>query len=220
MSIAEKGTRSNWKADHLETMAREFEMGRVLSQSKLYKEERAEAVTEAFSNPAFLDMTFLPATVSVGSEGAPLPIAVIEELIRRSPHRIISKTCTCRDAHNCTEHDKNIGCIHIGANTAEEDERDLSKVELSLEMFEAFTRGYLRGAGGARTQREIELLPWGAKLMTLECGMRFLADHLNGDKYFKVHREGHNLDRARTQFALVERMERRWNEMEDIVRRA
>ena len=56
--------------------------------------------------------------------------------------------------------------------------------------------------------------------MTLECGMRFLADHLNGDKYFKVHREGHNLDRARTQFALVERMERRWNEMEDIVRRA
>lgn len=110
--------------------------------------------------------------------------------------------------------------IRFGANTAEEDERDLSKVELSLEMFEAFTRGYLRGAGGALTQREIELLPWGAKLMTIECGMRFLADHLNGDKYFKVHREGHNLDRARTQFALVERMERRWNEMEDIVRRA
>lgn len=120
MSIAEKGTRSNWTADHLETMAREFEMGRVLSQSKLYQEERAEAVTAAFSNPAFLDMTFLPATVSVGSEGAPLPIAVIEELIRRSPHRIISKTCTCRDAHNCKEHDKNIGCIHLGANTAEE----------------------------------------------------------------------------------------------------
>lgn len=107
--------------------------------------------------------------------------------------------------------------IRFGANTAEEDERDLSRVQLSLTMFEAFTRGYLSEAGKVLTQREIELLPMGAKLMTLECGMRFLADHLNGDKYFKVHRPGHNLDRARTQFELVRHMEENWTQMQDIV---
>lgn len=107
--------------------------------------------------------------------------------------------------------------IRFGANTAEEDERDLSRVQLSLTMFEAFTRGYLSEAGKVLTQREIELLPMGAKLMTLECGMRFLADHLNGDKYFKVHRPGHNLDRARTQFELVRHMEEKWAQMQDIV---
>ena len=85
-------------------------------------------------------------------------------------------------------------------------------------MFEAFTRGFLKEAGQALGAREIELLPMGAKLMTLECGMRFLADHLNGDKYFRVHREGHNLDRARTQFELVRHMEENWQNMADIVR--
>lgn len=107
--------------------------------------------------------------------------------------------------------------IRFGANTAEEDERDLSKVELSLPMVEAFARGYLSEAGSTLSRREIELLPMGAKLMTLECGMRFLADHLNGDKYFRIHREGHNLDRARTQFALVRSMEEKWDAMADIV---
>ena len=62
-----------------------------------------------------------------------------------------------------------------------------------------------------------EMLPMGAKLMTLECGMRFLADYLNGDKYFKVHRKGHNLDRARTQFELVRHMEAHWDEMTAII---
>lgn len=107
--------------------------------------------------------------------------------------------------------------IRFGANTAEEDERDLSKVELSLPMVEAFARGYLSEAGSTLSRREIELLPMGAKLMTLECGMRFLADHLNGDRYFRIHREGHNLDRARTQFALVRSMEEKWDAMADIV---
>jgi len=110
--------------------------------------------------------------------------------------------------------------IRFGANTAAEDEKDLSKVTLSLEMFEAFVRGYLSEAGAAMGQRERELLPMGAKLMTLECGMRFLADYLNGDKYFKVHREGHNLDRARTQFKLVRSMEENWDAMLAIVRNA
>lgn len=76
----------------------------------------------------------------------------------------------------------------------------------------------MKEAGQTLTAREIELLPMGAKLMTLECGMRFLADHLNGDKYFRVHREGHNLDRARTQFELVRHMEENWQNMADIVR--
>ena len=109
--------------------------------------------------------------------------------------------------------------IRFGASTAPEDEPDLSRVQLSLPMFEAFTRGFLKEAGQALGAREIELLPMGAKLMTLECGMRFLADYLNGDKYFRVHREGHNLDRARTQFELVRHMEENRAQMADIVRR-
>ena len=109
--------------------------------------------------------------------------------------------------------------IRFGANTAEEDERDLSKVSLSLPMFEAFARGFLSEAGQVMGRREIELLPMGAKLMTLECGMRFLADHLNGDKYFRIHRPGHNLDRAHTQFALVRSMEENWDAMQEIVRK-
>ena len=107
--------------------------------------------------------------------------------------------------------------IRSGASTAAEDERDLEKVQFSLEMFEAFARGFLAEAGATLSKREKELLPMGAKMMTLECGMRFLADHLNGDKYFRVHREGHNLDRARTQFALVRSMEAQWAELEKII---
>ncbi|MBR2942756.1 MAG: aminoglycoside phosphotransferase family protein [Clostridia bacterium] len=108
--------------------------------------------------------------------------------------------------------------IRFGANTAAEDEKDLTKVTLSLEMFEAFVKGYLSEA--KLGQRERELLPMGAKMMTLECGMRFLADYLNGDKYFKVHCEGHNLDRARTQFKLVRSMEENWDAMMEIVKNA
>lgn len=108
--------------------------------------------------------------------------------------------------------------IRTGANTAAEDETDLEKVQFSLPMFRAFAEGFLAEAGAALGAREKELLPMGAKLMTLECGMRFLADHLNGDKYFKVHRENHNLDRARTQFTLVRRMEEKWDEMNRIIR--
>ena len=108
--------------------------------------------------------------------------------------------------------------IRSGASTAAEDEQDLSKVDISLEMFRAFAEGFLAEAGEALNAREKELLPMGAKLMTLECGMRFLADHLNGDKYFKVHRPNHNLDRARTQFTLVRRMEEKWDEMMAIIR--
>ena len=107
--------------------------------------------------------------------------------------------------------------IRFGANTAQEDERDISKVSLSLELFELYTKGFLEGCNGSLTKKEIEMLPMGAKLMTLECGMRFLTDHLQGDTYFRIHREGHNLDRCRTQLALVADMERNWDDMKRIV---
>lgn len=107
--------------------------------------------------------------------------------------------------------------IRFGANTAAEDETDLSKVTLSLELFEAYTKGFLEGCAGKLTDVEVQMLPMGAKLMTLECGMRFLTDYLQGDTYFKIHRENHNIDRCRCQFALVKDMEAKWDEMAKIV---
>ena len=109
--------------------------------------------------------------------------------------------------------------IRFGANTAVEDETDLSRVSLDLDLFEAYAEGFLRGCGGKLTAKEIELLPVGAMMMTFECGMRFLTDYLEGDIYFRTHREGHNLDRCRNQFALVADMERKLPEMQAIVRK-
>ena len=110
--------------------------------------------------------------------------------------------------------------IRFGASTALEDERDLDKVSLSLPYYEAFTEGFLGACGDSLTQTEVETLPLGAKLMTLECGARFLTDYLNGDVYFRVSREGHNLDRARTQLKLVQDMERKWDEIQRITAQA
>ena len=106
--------------------------------------------------------------------------------------------------------------IRFGAATAAEDEKDLSKMGMSLERFRVFTRGYVRACPGL-TAKELELLPMGAKTMTMECGVRFLTDYLDGDHYFAVHREGQNLDRCRTQFKLVADMEKKWDEMRKIV---
>ena len=107
--------------------------------------------------------------------------------------------------------------IRFGANHSAEDERDLSKVNFDLPLFEIYTRGFLEGAAGTLTDAEKEYLPWGAKLMTLECGIRFLTDYLDGDNYFHVQREGQNLDRCRTQFKLVRDMEAVWDEMNAVV---
>lgn len=109
--------------------------------------------------------------------------------------------------------------IRTGANTGAEDETDLSKIGLDLSLFETFTEGFLSGCAGSLTPLEIELLPMGAKLMTYECGIRFLTDYLAGDVYFKIRRQNHNLDRARTQFKLVADMEQKWNDMTQIVKR-
>ena len=107
--------------------------------------------------------------------------------------------------------------IRFGASTAAEDEQNLEKVSCSMDLFDLYAKGYIEGCAGKLTQREIELMPMGAKTMTYECGMRFLTDYLQGDTYFKIHREGHNLDRCRTQFRLVEDMEKKWYTMQDIV---
>ena len=107
--------------------------------------------------------------------------------------------------------------IRFGASTAAEDEIDLSKVTMSLELFKAYTEGFLSACGERLTSEEIDSLPLGAKLMTLECGTRFLTDYLNGDIYFHVTRPNHNLDRCRTQLKLVQDMETKWDQMLEII---
>ena len=107
--------------------------------------------------------------------------------------------------------------IRFGANTAAEDEKDLSKVSLSLEYFKAYVDGYLETAGDSLTKEEVDLLPFASKLLTFECGMRFLTDFLNGDVYFKTEYPEHNLVRARTQFKLVADIEAKMDEMTAIV---
>ena len=108
--------------------------------------------------------------------------------------------------------------IRFGASTAAEDEPNLDKVHFDYHLFEAYTKGYLETAGPALTEKEKETLPWGAKLMTLECGMRFLTDFLQGDTYFKVTHPTHNLERCRTQLRLVAEMEEHFDEMQCTVR--
>ncbi|MDD6175406.1 MAG: aminoglycoside phosphotransferase family protein [Firmicutes bacterium] len=107
--------------------------------------------------------------------------------------------------------------IRFGATTAAEDEPDLSRVNFDRNLFELYTKGYLEGCGGSLTETERRMMPEGAKMMTLECGMRFLTDYLEGDHYFKISRPQQNLDRARTQFKLVSDMESCWDEMHRIV---
>ena len=107
--------------------------------------------------------------------------------------------------------------IRFGANTAAEDEQDVSLAGLSLPLFDIYTKGYMDGCNGSLTKEEVQMLPMGAKLMTYECGVRFLTDYLQGDVYFKISREKHNLERCHTQFALVADMEKKWDEMNEVV---
>ena len=106
--------------------------------------------------------------------------------------------------------------IRFGATTGAEDEPDLSKVNFSYDLYELYTKGFLKGADGTLSDLEISLFPVGAKMMTLECGMRFLGDYLDGDTYFKTAHDNHNLDRARTQFKLVSDMEAQWAKLEEL----
>lgn len=110
-------------------------------------------------------------------------------------------------------------CIRSGASSGAEDEVDLTKVNLVVELFESFAQGFIEEVGKNFSEEEILSLLDGAKLMTFECGMRFLTDYLEGDHYFKIHRPDHNLDRARTQFKLVSDMESKWTELTNILKK-
>ena len=109
--------------------------------------------------------------------------------------------------------------IRFGASTGAEDEKDLSKISCDMELYDIYAKGFVEGCGGALTDMEIECLPIGAKVMTYECGMRFLTDYLSGDTYFKVDYPTHNLDRTRTQLKLVWDMEQKWEQMQEIARK-
>ncbi len=109
--------------------------------------------------------------------------------------------------------------VRIGASTAAEDEPDLSRVGFDLKRFEWLTRGYLDAVCDFLSATEIEHLAFSARLITLEQGIRFLGDYLNGDSYYKIHHSHHNLDRARTQLKMIAEMERQAEAMETIVNR-
>lgn len=108
--------------------------------------------------------------------------------------------------------------LRAGATTGAEDEKDLSLIWFDMAAYKEFSKGYLEEMLSVMTEKEIELLPLSAKILTYECGIRFLADYLNGDVYFKTSRPEHNLDRARTQFKLCRDMDNKRDEMKSIIR--
>jgi len=107
--------------------------------------------------------------------------------------------------------------IRFGASTASEDEPELGKVWMDIGLFRRYSEGFLTACGESLTEKEVEMLPMGAKIMTLECGLRFLTDYLEGDVYFRIHDEEQNLRRARTHIKLVQDMERQWADMHKAV---
>ena len=108
--------------------------------------------------------------------------------------------------------------LRMGGSTGAEDETDLSKVNFDNGAFEAFAKGFCSETMGSMTEMEKELLPFSVKLLTYECGIRFLTDYLEGDTYFKIHRPEHNIDRARNQFKLVADLDKKEEELLKIVK--
>ncbi|MBQ7314813.1 MAG: aminoglycoside phosphotransferase family protein [Clostridia bacterium] len=108
--------------------------------------------------------------------------------------------------------------IRFGASTAAEDEKDLSKVHFDIDLFATYADGFLAALGDRINEKEIELLPYSAYLLTMECGMRFLADYLAGDTYFGIKYPEHNLIRCRTQFKLASEMEQQFDAMAERIR--
>ncbi|MDR0532051.1 MAG: aminoglycoside phosphotransferase family protein [Oscillospiraceae bacterium] len=181
---------------------------------------RAEVEDEiAFARARKGDCLLLPPLVAAGS----IPLRVTHNdtklnnvLFDRDTHEAVCVVDLDTIMPGLSLYDFGDSLRFLG-NTAAEDERDLSNVDFSLPLFEAYTKGYLAACGAALTPDEIRLLPFSVKLMTYECGMRFLTDYLNGDVYFRIHRPDDNLARCRTQFALVRRIEALLPEMERIV---
>ena len=108
--------------------------------------------------------------------------------------------------------------LRFGASSGSEDEKNLDKIWFDLEKFEQFARGFLSETADFLIEAEIALMPLSALIMTYECGIRFLADYINGDVYFKTHREKQNLDRARTQLKLVADIKSKLPEMSQIIK--
>jgi len=107
--------------------------------------------------------------------------------------------------------------IRFGASSAAEDETDLDKVYMDIDKYAAFAKGFVSSLDGSLTEAEVRALPMGAYMMTLECGLRFLTDYLNGDTYFRIKHPTHNLDRARNQMKLVRDMEDKMSRMNEII---
>ena len=110
--------------------------------------------------------------------------------------------------------------VRTSTMTAAEDERDLSAVSMRLDYFAALVDGYLSTARNFLMQKETEHLALSGRILTIETGVRFLTDYLAGDRYFRTDRPGQNLDRCKTQFALVESIDEQYSEMQDIVAKA
>ena len=108
--------------------------------------------------------------------------------------------------------------IRTATNMAAEDEKDLTKVKMNIALFKAYATGYLSETSGTLNEVEKEYLALAPRLITYTIGLRFLTDYLDGDHYFKIHHEQHNLQRAKAQFRLVESMEEQYNEMKRIIR--
>ncbi len=108
--------------------------------------------------------------------------------------------------------------IRFGASSAAEDETDLDEVYLDIKMFEAFARGFIKGLENSLSDDEIKAMPMGAAVLTFETGIRFLTDYINGDTYFRIHREKHNLERARNQFKLLEDIEIKMPKLNKIIK--
>ncbi|MBR2860248.1 MAG: aminoglycoside phosphotransferase family protein [Clostridia bacterium] len=109
--------------------------------------------------------------------------------------------------------------MRIGTNTAKDDEKDLSKVSCDLGLYEQYARGYLEACGDVLTKEELELLPYASLIITMEDGIRFLMDHIDGDTYYNIYYPGQNLDRSRTQLKLVEDMEKKLPQIKQILRK-
>jgi thiamine kinase-like enzyme len=108
--------------------------------------------------------------------------------------------------------------IRTATNMAAEDEKDLSKVKMNIDLFKAYAKGYLSETSSTLNVTEKEYLAFAPKLITFTIGLRFLTDYIDGDNYFKIHHEHHNLQRAKAQFRLVESMEEQYNEMKKIIK--
>jgi hypothetical protein len=108
--------------------------------------------------------------------------------------------------------------IRTAANTASEDEKDLTKVKLDIELFKSYAQGYLSETAATLNNVELEYLAFAPRLITYIIGLRFLTDFIDGDNYFKIHHEFHNLARARVQLSLVKSMEEQYEDMQHIIK--